>query len=192
MTTYARIDDGKVVEIIGPMANDDGDEIAIEDRFHPDIVASLVDVTGTAVEVGWSYISGAFSAPVGPTLANLKAAQIATLSAACQAQIYAGFTSSALGTVHTYPAKDKDQVNLSGSVVASLLPGLPPTWKTPFWCADSTGTWAFTDHTAAQIQQVGSDAKVAILDALIKNATLAAQVMDPATNTAAKVAAIVW
>jgi hypothetical protein len=126
------------------------------------------------------------------SLAELKAAQITTLSAACQAQIYTGFTSSALGTAHTYPAKDKDQVNLSGSVVASLLPGLPPTWKTPFWCADSTGTWAFTDHTAAQIQQVGSDAKAAILEALTRNATLAAQVMDPATDTAGKVAVIVW
>lgn len=125
-----------------------------------------------------------------PTLAQAQAAKVAELSAACQAQIYAGFQSSALGAVHTYPAKDKDQANLSGSVVASLLPNLPAGWTTPFWCEDGNGTWAFVPHTAAQIQQVGSDAKSAIVAALEKNASLAAQVM--AAADVAAVQAIVW
>lgn len=124
------------------------------------------------------------------TLAQAQAAKVAELSAACQAQIYAGFQSSALGAAHTYPAKDKDQANLSGSVVASLLPGLPANWTTPFWCEDSTGAWAFVQHTAAEIQQVGTDGKAAIVTALEKNATLAAQVM--AAATVADVQAIVW
>jgi len=125
-----------------------------------------------------------------PTLDQVKAAKIAELSSDCQAQIYAGFDSSALGSVHHYPAKDKDQANMSGSVVASLLPNLPAGWTTPFWCADSAGNWAFVDHTAAQIQQAGSDAKAAILTALNKNANLAAQVNAATTETA--VAAIAW
>ena len=45
-------------------------------------------------------------------------------------------------------------------------------------------------HTAAQIQQVGSDAKSAIVAALEKNASLAAQVM--AAADVAAVQAIVW
>lgn len=123
-------------------------------------------------------------------LDQLKAAKIAEFSNACQAQIYAGFTSTALGTVHTYPAKDRDQSNLSGSVLASVLPGLPTTWTTPFWCMDMAGAWSLADHTAAQIQQVGTDGKAAILAAVTKNASLAAQVN--AATTAAAVAAIVW
>lgn len=129
-----------------------------------------------------------------PTAADIlissKSAKIAELSAACQAQIYAGFQSSALGAAHTYPAKDKDQANLSGSVVASLLPGLPANWTTPFWCEDATGSWSFVQHTAAEIQQVGTDGKSAILAALQKNSTLAAQVM--AAANVADVQAIVW
>lgn len=124
------------------------------------------------------------------TLAQAQAAKVAELSAACQAQIYAGFQSSALGAAHTYPAKDKDQTNLAGSVVASLLPSLPANWTTPFWCADANGTWAFVAHTAAQIQQVGADGKAAIITALEKNAGLAAQVM--AATSIAAVQAIVW
>lgn len=124
------------------------------------------------------------------TLQQAQTNQLAILNAACSAQIYAGFTSSALGTVHTYPAKDKDQVNLSASVTASLIPSLPANWTTPFWCMDSSGMWAFVPHNAAQIQQAGTDGKAAIVTALQKNSTLAAQVM--AATTVSAVQAIVW
>lgn len=122
------------------------------------------------------------------TLAQARESKIEELSGACRTQIYAGFQSSALGAVHTYPANDKDQANLAGSVVASLLPGLPTNWTTPFWCQDKSGVWAFVPHTAAQIQQVGIDGKAAIVAALEKNAILAAQVM--ACTTIAEVQAI--
>ena len=127
---------------------------------------------------------------VSLTLEQAQAAQIAILQSACQAQIYAGFTSTALGTAHTYPAKDRDQANLSGSVIDSILPNKPTGWTTPFWCQDSTGTWALAPHTAAQIQQVGLDAKAAIVAAVTKNASLSAQVM--AATTVAAVQAVVW
>lgn len=172
----------------------------VKDIAQWDGVSGWTPPTGmTAVQtdsgnIGDSYAAGVFTppAPVVPvlTLAQAQAGQIATLSAACAAQIYAGYQSSALGAVHTYPAKDKDQANLSGSVVASLLPNLPANWTTPFWCEDGNGTWAFVPHTAAQIQQVGSDAKSAIVAALEKNASLAAQVM--AAADVAAVQAIVW
>ncbi len=109
-------------------------------------------------------------------LAAAQSAQSIALSAACQTAIYAGFISSALGAVHTYPAKDIDQQNLSASVLNSLYPNLPTGWPTPFWCADSNGNWAYLPHTAAQIQQAGSDGKSAILANLTKNATLQAQI----------------
>lgn len=125
-----------------------------------------------------------------PTLAQAQVTQIQSLSMACQSAISMGFSSTALGSVHTYPAKDTDQQNLSASILASLLPGLPNTWTTPFWCEDSNGNWALLPHTVAQIQQVGQDGKAAILANIEKNAGLAAQV-SAATSIAA-VQAIIW
>ncbi|MEX3764449.1 DUF4376 domain-containing protein [Paraburkholderia phenoliruptrix] len=63
-------------------------------------------------------------------------------------------------------------------------------WTTPFWCADAGGNWAWTDHSADQIQTVGRDIKAAILACQAKNAQLAAQVA--AATTVAAVQAITW
>ncbi len=64
MQTYARIQDGVVMELIAPRAADDGSEIPIADRFHPAIVANLVSVPdSTAVVEGWLYEDVAFAAP---------------------------------------------------------------------------------------------------------------------------------
>jgi hypothetical protein len=127
---------------------------------------------------------------VAAALAAAKASQTAVVSAACQSAIVAGFSSSALGTAHTYPAKPTDQQNLNASVVASILPGVAADWTTPFWCADGSGAWAYVMHTAAQIQQVGQDGKAAILACLTKNQQLAMQI-DAATTVEA-VKAITW
>ena len=43
MKTYARMDAGRLAEIIPPMADENGREIPIEERFHPDIVSQLVE-----------------------------------------------------------------------------------------------------------------------------------------------------
>jgi len=123
-------------------------------------------------------------------LADAKSEQIAALSAACQASILAGFKSSALGSLHIYPAKTTDQLNLSASVLASLMPGLPPNWETPFWCADEVGDWAFAPHTAAQIQQVGQDGKAAIIAAIMRNQQLASKVA--AATTVEAVQGVKW
>lgn len=167
---------------------------------YPNLPADIVDCTQADFNLAMTrgsgetldFMNGEVVIVPAPsaTLSEVQAAKVAELSAACQAHIYAGFQSSALGTVHTYPAKDKDQANLSGSVVASLLPGLPAGWVTPFWCEDAAGAWAFVPHTAAQIQQVGADGKSAIIAALEKNATLATQVM--AATTVAAVQAVAW
>lgn len=123
-------------------------------------------------------------------LADAQQQQIVMIATACQAAIYAGFSSSALGATHMYPAKDLDQQNLTASVLASLMPALASNWTTPFWCEDSNSNWAYVEHTATQIQQVGQDGKTAILAALSKNQFLVAQVM--AATTVAQVQAIVW
>ncbi|MFM0060628.1 hypothetical protein PQR64_33895 [Paraburkholderia phytofirmans] len=124
----------------------------------------------------WCAPAGVLTAVPAPSvaqqLASAQAAQIAALSASCAAAIVAGFTSTALGSVYTYPSKLTDQQNLSASVLASLMPGLPANWMTPFWCEDAGGNWSFVSHTAQQIQRVGQDGKEAILACIEKNQTL--------------------
>ncbi|KVT65701.1 hypothetical protein WK55_31635 [Burkholderia ubonensis] len=78
MKTYAHIQSNVVAEIIPPITReivaDDGGvqivEVPITDRFHPNIVQSLVDVTDVspAPDVNWTYDGAAFSAPRPPTL----------------------------------------------------------------------------------------------------------------------------
>lgn len=125
-----------------------------------------------------------------PSLAVLKASAIAALSTKCASIITGGFVSNALGAAFTYPSQMSDQLNLASSVLASTLPGVTGSWLTPFWCESAAGVWGFVMHSAAQIQQVGTDAKAATLASMTHNAGLAAQVAAAATP--AQVAAVVW
>lgn len=166
----------------------------------PDGVENVVELTADQyatwanAPARWYAPNGVFTESPVPSdeyvLNLVKAGRVAELADACRAAICAGFSSNALGAAHTYPANDVDQQNLSASVLDSLIPGIPSDWTTPYWCADATGEWAFRAHTAAQIQQVGRDSKVAILAAMTKNVTLAAQVK--AAKTVAEVQAIAW
>lgn len=105
------------------------------------------------------------------------------ISQACANQILGGQESTALGSAHTYPSKAVDQANLSASILDSLLPfnSSNVSYCTPFWCADSEGNWKWVNHTAAQIQQVGSDVKSAILAAQNKNVLLQQQIQNATT-----------
>jgi len=114
----------------------------------------------------------------------------AYISQCCADAILAGFACDALGAGFAYPAKFTDQLNLTGSVMDSLMPGLPPDWSTPFWCADADGQWAFRAHSASQIQQVGRCAKAAALACMATNEEKQAQIAAAATP--AQIAAITW
>ena len=141
----------------------------------------------------WTLIGGTVT-KVMPTSAQLLAAAQATASgamnAATQAAIYAGFQSSALGKVYTYPAKDTDQQNLAASVLDAVINASTTGYTTPFWCEDSTGKWAYVPHTSAQMIQVGKDGKTAILAALSRNAV--AQAAIAAATTVAGVQAVTF
>ncbi|WP_058773321.1 hypothetical protein [Pseudomonas rhizoryzae] len=114
----------------------------------------------------------------------------ATIAGACNATILEGFISAALGAEHRYPAKLTDQSNLQASVLESLFPGLADDWTTPFWCQDATGTWAYRPHTAAQIQQVGTDGKNAINACIAHKIKLEEQLAN--AETLAEIEAITW
>jgi hypothetical protein len=186
MDNYAIVQNGLVVSIVIW----DG-----ETEWTPGDGAQAVLIpVGLFVDIGFAYDGSRFIAPVVapivPTLEQAQASQVAALTAACASAIVSGFLSSALGAPYSYPSKATDQANLNGSVTASLYPNLPAGWTTPFWCADSAGVWAFRDHTASQIQQVGIDGKSAILAAMAKNAMLAEEVA--AATTVAAVQSIIW
>jgi hypothetical protein len=117
-----------------------------------------------------------------PTLDDIKATQIAILTAACGAEILSGFTSIALGAGYTYPSKHNDQTNLIGAVAS----GLP----VKFWAKDTAGVWSRPLHTAAQIKQV-------LVDGATTYQSLSAKLLDLVTTineatTAAAVQAVVW
>lgn len=125
-----------------------------------------------------------------PVLTKLQAAKSADILMECQKAIVSGFESNALGAAYHYPSKVLDQQNLAASVLASYDPENPSGWLTPFWCADEAGEWEFRPHTAAQIRQVGRDAKSAVLGFQFHNEQLQAQIL--AANTQEAVEAITW
>jgi hypothetical protein len=73
MKTYAYLQNGVVWEIISPMTDEEGQEIALADRFTADFCAACVDVAALSPMPahGWSATESAgswsFAAPVAPT-----------------------------------------------------------------------------------------------------------------------------
>lgn len=134
------------------------------------------------VSVGWSYDGGEFT-PATPVLdlGETKLRKIEELTSLCMAFIVSGYKSDALGAPHTYPNKLTDQINMMGSVSASLLPNIPDDWATPFWCADESGTWAFRMHSREEIQLAGSDGKAHVVLCQSTLERLTSQVSDAAT-----------
>ncbi|MQB37582.1 hypothetical protein DXT97_12350 [Agrobacterium tumefaciens] len=116
--------------------------------------------------------------------------KITELSKACAAAIVGGYESDALGVVHQYPSKQTDQLNMMGSVTDALTPGKPENWKTPFWCADASGLWAFRDHSATEIISAGQDGKAHVVNCQSRLAGLNVEVHNAATVEDIEV--IVW
>lgn len=98
MQTYAHIDQGRVAEIIGPLSYAEdvtdengevihkaGDDISIENRYTPEFVAALVEVTGLdpMPTAGMVYDGTNFSeyVPPAPSAADILAANTATRDA---------------------------------------------------------------------------------------------------------------
>ncbi|MBB4952775.1 hypothetical protein H4S14_000817 [Agrobacterium vitis] len=123
-------------------------------------------------------------------LDDVKAGKVAALTTFCADKIVSGYVSSALGSPHTYPSKLNDQINMMGSVSASLLPNIAMDWSTPFWCADLDGVWAFRQHSCAQIQRAGADGKAHVVSCQSALEQLTVLVMS--ATTAETVDAINW
>lgn len=152
-----------------------------------DAEAALATMPGSPF-LGGSVISDSLA-----TLDAAKARKLAALEFICREVIFRGFVSSALGQPFRYPARQQDQANLAASVLDSVVPGLPEDWTTPFWAAQGD-SWAWRLHTAAQIQQVGRDAKAAVLAAQAINEALGQQIaaIEAGDGAVGAVNAINW
>lgn len=65
MAIYAYVADGIVIEIIQPLLDADGTECPIAQRFTPQFLLNLVDVTSVSPlpKPNWLYNGSVFSAP---------------------------------------------------------------------------------------------------------------------------------
>lgn len=129
------------------------------------------------------------SIPAPVKLENAKKAKEIELRLACKNEIYAGFDSSALGTVHHYPLSQTDQANLQAAHSMALANQSTANWQILIQ-ATIAGETGYLPHTAAQVGQVATDIVAGKESALAKLATLLLQNQDAVDETA--VAAIVW
>jgi hypothetical protein len=123
--------------------------------------------------------------PLPHALEAAKKKQVEIFSAACHAEITAGFISSALGSPYTYSSELEDQINLMGA--ASIA---PEVGTLDYVCADANGVRQARPHTRAQLQQVYGDGAMHKAMLIYKFHTLRAQV--EAAETAAQLASIEW
>jgi hypothetical protein len=172
-------------------------------ELHPEMPDDAVEVDDSeytalmqAQEKGQVIIGNLAGRPIAVdawqamSLEQARADKLAELAALCAAEITAGIESGALGEKHIYPSLQTDQANLTASVVASILPGVDDKWVTPILCRNPAGLWAYRDHTARQVQQVGNDMKNVILTARVKRAKLADVAMTASSIAALR--AIKW
>lgn len=152
MKTYARVQNSIVQEIVGPVTDDLGNEIAIGDRFTPDLVLQMVDVTGVSPQPAcwWTYNGTVFSAP--PSAAEPSPAQLAANAMVAGVAIMSTGTPAINGTYAVDQLSQMDIIAIETSLNAGK--GFPGG-SASFNYADMSGTFhsftaaSFTDFAAA-------------------------------------------
>lgn len=114
----------------------------------------------------------------------LQNAKINQLKQACQQTIYGGFTSSALGTTHTYGFTEQDQRNLNEQLSILLLDS---TITSVNWKTLDAGVLA---HTRDQFFQVCKDANAFKRSNIERYWNLVTQVQQATTES--QINAITW
>ena len=135
---------------------------------------------------------------VKPTLAELEAAWPAvkakeknsTLNASCDAAIAGGFTSTALGTAHTYSCGLNDQTQLTAQAFDAYRNAATPLWTCWFTCKNLAGVKARREHTSAQILLVADAGKLHVATQLSNRDTKVTLVN--AALTVEQINAVTW
>ena len=129
MTTYARIQNGIVVELTVPPAGR-----AIANMFHPGLQWIACDGT-PGVTAGWTYTGGVLAAPAAP--AALTVRQQATAALAGSATVTSAATPAISGT---YPVGPITQGRLAAVSVYILVNGKFPGGVAAYPWLDTAGT----------------------------------------------------
>lgn len=189
MSIYALIQDGYVWEVIGPYIDANGVSVPIEERYTPDMVANMVDITNVEPlpDQHWTWDGVTFTPPYwGPTLLEAAAEKRMEMRILCDAEITrTSFSSAALGSVHNYDCRIVDQMNLQLRYIAASSTGNAE----PLWASDGT-RYEWKDHLASEIAEVIVDCSNHIKDNQTLLVTKLAAV-DAAT-TLEQVNAITW
>ena len=124
------------------------------------------------------------------TLSSVQHQQLAELQTSLTNAVAAGFSSSALGTANNYASDPTSVAYMNASITMSLLPNASPSAVYPFFCGVGSAIPQLTNHTAAQIQQVGMDAYNFVLGLEQHYASKVAAVI--AATADADVVAVTW
>lgn len=193
--------------IVAPVPPTEEELLAAAQAEQAAVVTSgcYATITGgfTSQALGATYIYPSNNTSQHPDQSNLNASVTRALMAARKAGTRAAGTNVAAGALVEDAAGDLFQCVVAGPTGSE--PPVWPTvagqivndggaqwqlWSTPFWCENSAGEWAWIQHTAQQIMQVGDDATAFVLMQQAQNASLQAQIM--AAETVAAVQAINW
>jgi len=120
-------------------------------------------------------------------VSDLAKIRMEEMGAAYESAVQNGFTSSALGTPHTYKSHSEAQTDLIGLKACNR--------SRKVWCsADDGATWGLVVHTSAEIEQVlndGADIKELAFENLVARQTQIATIQaDTILTDAEKIAAI--
>ncbi|KVS54317.1 hypothetical protein WK40_31620 [Burkholderia cepacia] len=194
VTSFGSAEDGAggtpvtvIAEIIHPLFDADGVEIPIADRFAPEFVSELVDVTSvTGAAVGWVYANGTAAAPAGPSLAEAQEAQAAAIDNAYAIDVQQSVTfKTAAGTTKAFQADTGSQQVLMVSTQGYTMAGaVPPNF---YWVAADNSHVEFTLADLQGLYQAMLDRGWA---AFRKRQDLKAQIA--AATTVAAVQSITW
>ncbi|WP_156302409.1 hypothetical protein [Methylogaea oryzae] len=157
-------------------------------RYQADTDTVTIDVSGDPTV---ALVDG----QIVPSLEAAKLTVRGKLREACRTAITGGIACDALGAPHQYPtqnsAENPDQLNLWAVYNRATQHG---DAGGPYWivCQDVAGAWDARPHSAAQAIAVGDAVDAHVQGCRAQLRELLALLDDPGTDTAEKVAAIVW
>lgn len=143
------------------------------------------DQAGTPVmidAIGPVPLNLAATKPASVILAESRDSAIAEINAACAAEIVGGFSSSALGSPHTYTCTLEDQANLL-ALIAGGAGG-------NFTCVNAASVKARRPHTDAELRALLADGRTHV-ELLLGKARDLKDAVAAAADVAA-VEAVVW
>ena len=132
----------------------------------------------------WYVVNGALTQTNPNALPQAQARQIALLRSACQSAITGDFTSSALGSVYSYPSDANTQTNINSAA------GNPSGGEIRCTLTPTAPSWPLVAHTQSQAQTVLTALMAWVNGCQNQLDILIAQVN--AATTVSEVRAITW